>query len=129
MGARYLIDSNAVIEFLGGMLPSASSNRLEDIVDQNDHSLSVINQIEVLGFNGPVAEMQILEEFVSGTTLWPLSGEIVQRTIALRKTYKIKLPDAIIAATALTHDLILITRNVSDFNKIEGLRLTDSHEL
>ena len=129
MGARYLIDSNAVIEFLGGMLPPICSNQLEDIVDQDNHSLSIINQIEVLGFNGPAEEMQTLEAFVSGATLWPLSDEVVQRTIALRKTYKIKLPDAIIAATALIHDLVLITRNVSDFNKIEGLRLTDSHEL
>ena len=129
MGAGYLIDSNAVIEFLGGMLPSASNDRLEDIVDQNDHSLSVINQIEVLGFNGPAEEMRTLEEFVTGSTLLPLSDDVVQHTILLRKTYRIKLPDAIIAATALIHNLTLVTRNISDFNRIEGLHFIDSHKL
>ncbi|NBC06933.1 MAG: hypothetical protein GVY26_07050 [Bacteroidetes bacterium] len=67
MGTEYLLDSNTVIEFLGGMLPSASVNQLNNIVDRDEHHLSVINQIE------------------------------------LRKNYKIKLPDAVIAATALVH--------------------------
>ena len=49
MGTQYLIDSNAVIEFLGDMLPSSASNQLQDIVDLNTHHLSVINQIELLG--------------------------------------------------------------------------------
>ncbi len=60
MGTKYLIDTNAVIEFLGGKLPRAKSSWLENLIDQNLHHLSVINQIELLGYNGSSSEMQIL---------------------------------------------------------------------
>jgi hypothetical protein len=43
------MDTNAVIEFLGGALPSSGSNWLQDLIDQNLHLLSVINKIELLG--------------------------------------------------------------------------------
>jgi len=43
--------------------------------------------------------------------------------------YKIKLPDAIIAATAIVYDLILVTRNISDFKNIDGLHVVDPHML
>ncbi|WP_198675460.1 PIN domain-containing protein [Pleomorphovibrio marinus] len=39
-----------------------------------------------------------------------------------------KLPDEIIAATALTYDLTLLTRNIGDFKKIEGLKVTNPNE-
>lgn len=129
MGSEYLIDSNVVIEFLGGLLPSSASNRLQSIADRNSHHLSVINQIELLGFNAPASEMQSLEAFIASSVILPLSNKVVQKTIELRKTRKIKLPDAVIAATALVHGLKLITRNISDFNKIEGLEVIDSHSL
>lgn len=43
---------------------------------------------------------------------------LIDTCIALRKTHHIKLPDAIIAATALVHDLTLISRNISDFKRV-----------
>jgi len=45
-----------------------------------------------------------------------LNDEIVQRVIDIRQEKKIKLPDAIIAATAMEYSAILITRNTKDFN-------------
>ena len=39
--------------------------------------------------------------------------------------YKIKLPDAIIAATALVHNLTLLTRNEKDFSKISNVEITN----
>ncbi len=50
------------------------------------------------------------------------------KTVEIRKLYKIKLPDAIIAATAMTNNLILLSRNVSDFNQIDGLNLINPWE-
>lgn len=129
MGKGYLIDSNAVIEFLGGTLPRAGSEWLQQIVDQNLHHLSVINQIELLGFNGTPEEMQPLQEFINSSSVLSLSDEVVQKTILLRREYKIKLPDAIIAATALVHDLTVVTRNTSDFEKMEGLDCINAHEV
>lgn len=56
MATQYLTDSNAVIEFLGAALPTSGSQWLQQIILQRDHHLSVINQIELLGFNGSPAE-------------------------------------------------------------------------
>jgi predicted nucleic acid-binding protein len=53
----------------------------------------------------------------------------VQKTIQLRKVHKINLPDAIIAATALSYDLTLITRNIKDFQNVAGLVCLDSYQL
>lgn len=128
MGTQYLMDTNAVIEFLGGALPTSGSNWLQDIIDQNLHHLSVINQIELLGFNGSPAEMQTLEDFIDVTNVLSLSEVVVQKTIELRKNHKIKLPDAIIAATALVYNLTLISRNVKDFQKVTGLACVDAYQ-
>lgn len=122
------MDTNAVIEFLGGAIPTSGSNWLQNKIDHNLHHLSVINQIELLGFNGSTSEMQVLEEFISASNVIPLSEIVVQKTIDLRKSYPIKLPDAIIAATALVYNLTLITRNTSDFDKITGLACVTAHD-
>ena len=54
---------------------------------------------------------------------------IADKTIELRKKYKIKLPDAIIAATAIVYNLILVSRNITDFNKIEGINIINPYTL
>jgi len=53
----------------------------------------------------------------------PLTSEIAERTIILRKRFRIKVPDAIIATTALEYSLQFVTRNQDDFVKVEDLRL------
>jgi predicted nucleic acid-binding protein len=84
--------------------------------------LSVISEIELLGFNTATEqEALVVATFVTGTTVIPLTRAIVLKTIDIRKMRKIKLPDAIIAATALVYDLTLISRNDGDFKKIAGL--------
>ena len=128
MGTKYLMDTNVVIELLGGSITETGTNWLEKLVANNEHSVSVINKIELLGFNGSENEMKVIEDFIEITEILPLSEKVVQETIKLRKTHKIKLPDAIIAATALVHNFILITRNISDFKKVAGLTCIDAHQ-
>ena len=53
---------------------------------------------------------------------------IKYKTADIRKKQKIKLPDAIIAATALVYELSLVSRNVSDFKNIDGLQLINPWE-
>ncbi|MEA2055024.1 MAG: PIN domain-containing protein [Candidatus Thermoplasmatota archaeon] len=48
-----------------------------------------------------------------------LTNEIANLSIDIRRKYIIKLPDAVIAATALSNDLILVTRNEKDFDGVE----------
>jgi predicted nucleic acid-binding protein len=90
-------------------------------------NVSVITKIEVLGFNAPLEHYQLLSNFINDATVVNLTDEIVDLTINIRKKHRTKLPDAIIAATAMGHNLILITRNISDFKDIEGLELIDAH--
>lgn len=128
MGTQYLIDTNTIIEFLGGTLPPVGSVWVQNIINDNLHHLSVINQIELLSYNGSPSENQILIDFISISNVLSLTDDVVQKTIDLRKQNKIKLPDAIIAATALVYDLTLVTRNISDFQKIESLVCINAHE-
>ena len=71
-----------------------------------------------------------MQRFVQAATVYDtVTADIVAQTIALRVQHRIKTPDAIIAATALVYDLELITRNLSDFRAIQGLKLVDPHSL
>ena len=58
-----------------------------------------------------------------------LSSNVVDASIEIRKNHKTRLPDAIIAATALVYDLVVISRNVSDFKNIKGIQVIDPHSL
>jgi predicted nucleic acid-binding protein len=149
MGEQYLIDSNVVIYYLGGKLPAAGNSFMNDVIggsevlEQEDEignsfmdnvidaipNVSVITKIEVLGFNAPPQDYQLLIEFFEDAIIFELIPEIVEQAIELRKAYKIKLGDSIIAATALVYDLSLITRNINDFKSIAGLQLVNPHEM
>jgi len=58
-----------------------------------------------------------------------LNDDIVNRTIHIRRKYKTKLPDAIIAASALENELTIFTRNIKDFNKIKGLVMLNPYTM
>ncbi|MEO7312705.1 MAG: PIN domain-containing protein [Chitinophagaceae bacterium] len=66
--------------------------------------------------------------FVQVANILTLSDDVVLQTIDLRKTLRIKTPDAIIAATALVHGLTLLTHD-GGFNKVPGLVVVDPHGL
>jgi predicted nucleic acid-binding protein len=125
---QYLIDTNAVIDYLGQKLPAMGMNFMNTVID-NVPNVSVITKIEVLGFNAPTEHYQLLNQFMDDATVLDLSEDVVTTCIDIRKNYKTKLPDAIIAATALVYDLIIISRNVSDFKNITGIQVIDPHSL
>jgi predicted nucleic acid-binding protein len=64
---------------------------------------------------------------MNDSTVLDITNNVVEICIELRKKYKTKLPDAIIAATAIAYDLTLITRNVSDFNRISEVKTINPH--
>lgn len=119
----YLLDTNTVIYFCNSKLPEGSKFLLTGIMP----AISVITNIELFSKSIlPEKERNTLEAFVSISKVYDdINPNIVAKAINIRQQYKTKLPDAIIAATALVHNLTLITHNISDFNKIEGLRLID----
>ena len=121
MGHGYLIDTNTVIDFLNRKLPVKGKNLVMAI----EPVISVITQIELYSSDKlSVQELWDLDSFIRAATIYNyIDEQIVKHAINIRKTYKRKTPDAIIAATALTHNLTLITRNIRDFNSIIGLDL------
>lgn len=121
------MDTNIVIGFLAGTLPILSNERILAIVNSGEGNLSVVNQIELLSHNGPAVEMQTIRDFVAFSRLIPLTEAIVEQTISLRKQHKMKVPDAIIAATAITEGLVLFTRNTKDFDHIKGLQVMNPY--
>jgi predicted nucleic acid-binding protein len=128
MGQGFLMDTNAVIDYCGGKLPDAAMQKMHGITDSG-LNISAVVKIEVLGFNGAPADMQKLEGLLSLADLHYIDDAVIQKTIALRKTMKMKLGDAIIAATALVLGLTLLSRNLSDFKNIDGLTVIDPHGL
>ena len=129
MGKRYLIDSNAIIDYTALRLPNKGSDFIEQIFN-TDFLISIVVKIEVLGFDDISKKLTILEEFINTSTVLHLDESIAQRTILLKRKYrKLKLGDAIVAATALANDLTLITRNISDFKNIDGLTLINPHDI
>jgi predicted nucleic acid-binding protein len=125
---KYIIDTNAVIDYLGQKIPVAGMDFMNSIIDDVP-SVSVVTKIEVLGFNAPDQHYQLLIDFMNDATILDLSNNIVDACIDLRKKHKIKLPDAIIASTALVHNSIVITRNISDFKNIDGIQVIDPYSL
>lgn len=128
MGQRYLIDSNVIIDYSLDILPAKVSEFVEQIFN-TDFLISAIVKIEVLGFNDEPAKLQGLEEFLDTASLIHLDDQIIQQTILLRRQYKIKLGDAIIAATATLNDLTLLTRNTADFKNIRNLQIINPWDL
>lgn len=129
MGPGYLIDSNAIIVHLGNRLPPAATNRMNEIIGNDDFAISVINRIEILAYNGPPADMRTIENFISEALIINLDEAVILTAIQVRRDFRLKLPDAIIAATALVYDLMVVTRNIADFKKVPGLNFINPHDV
>lgn len=120
MGQRYLIDTNIVIAYLNGTLPDIAAY----LIEEERPCISVITRIELLVWrNASEEHISKMHEFINASIVFNLEEQIILKTIELRKQHRIKLPDVIIAATALTHNLQLITRNSEDFKNIGKLQI------
>jgi predicted nucleic acid-binding protein len=126
MGTGYLIDTNTLSDYFGEKLPLNGLDFIDTLVNENPQ-ISVMTRIESLSYLTP--KIEIFRSFVGYSTVFDLTEDIILRTISLRRSRRIKIPDAIIAATALEYDLTLITHNTSDFQGIPNLKLLDAHSL
>ena len=109
-------------------MPAAGSTWLEQQLTQQTVAISVVTRIELLTKTEPASEYATMQAFVQSVAVLPLDEPTTQHTIRLRQQHRVKLPDAIIAATALAHNIPLLTRNVSDFQALAGLAVLNLHE-
>ncbi len=123
MGTTYLLDTNTVIYFLDNLMPEKSLDFIEQRLDEQGGVISIISKIELMGWrDGSPKQLQNVTDFIHDIEVLPLTDAVVDKTIEIRRSQKIKLPDAVIAATAIVHDFTLISRNDEDFRKIPGLK-------
>jgi predicted nucleic acid-binding protein len=132
MGAQavtlWLLDSNAVMGYLNQDTTHGFMDKFEQALLEGV-AVSVITTIEVLGWRGhTAASRDSAKALLSCMDELPLSNSVVQQTISLRSQYAIKLPDAVIAATALANGLTLMTRNEVDFKNLSGLTVVNPFE-
>jgi len=110
---RYLLDTNAVIYLLSG--------RLVFPLPDGQYSVSIITEIELLSFSGISAgEEQKIRALLLLLDRIHLTDAVRDETIRLRRKSRLKLPDAIIAASASINDAVLLT-NDQAFSSIDGL--------
>lgn len=116
-----LLDSNIVIYCV---LPEYAD--LRQWIFAQKISASDITRLEVLGYHQLTEpDRRDLMRLFELTTIYPVSTLIVDRAIALRQNRKMSLGDAVIAATALEYQRVIVTRNRKDFEWIEGLEVVD----
>lgn len=99
---------------------------LRELIWSDDVFISEITRLEVAGFHGlSVSEEAYFHDIFLVVKSQGVDSRVFDEAIRLRKTYKMKLGDSIIAATAVVYGLDLFTRNMADFIKIPELKVVN----
>jgi predicted nucleic acid-binding protein len=111
---KSLLDTNILIDYLNGQ-PLAK--RTLAII--NNPLISIITWMEVMAGVRDVDEAVLIKTWLDRFVVIGIDQSIAQRAVELRRTRRLKLPDAIIWATAKEHDALLVSRNIKDFPESE----------
>ncbi len=116
---RAILDSDVLIDFLQGQTQAE-----QELRRYADWEISVISWMEVLsGAEGPKEDKEC-RRFLDSLKVHALSPSVAEEAVQLRKRFRLRLPDAVIWATARTEGCLLVTRNHRHFPKDEpGIRL------
>jgi predicted nucleic acid-binding protein len=116
-GPKYLLDTNIILYILAG------NETLANHLHKKSLYTSFVSEIELFSFSRlTTKEEKSIRQFLSQFRIIDIDQSIKQEAISLRKTYALKLPDCIIAATAITLQLTLITAD-KQYRQIENLPL------
>lgn len=118
MGQKIILDSNILIYSANGVIELEQSFFSDNIV-----LTSVITEMEVLGYNLTEIEEINFENLFKKIQIVQIDNTIVKTVIKIRRSTKIGLADAIIAATCIENKAALMTANTKDFSKIPHLKL------
>jgi len=113
-GNSALLDSNIIIYLSKRDVPLSFLDQFDE------HYISVITYMEVLGYQfRDSKDEEFIREMVEVFRILFIDQTIADMAIEIRRNQRIKLPDAIIAATAKVLNLCLVTRNIDDFRKVD----------
>ena len=117
-GSKILLDTNIILYLLGG------DKTITEFLNEKEGFVSIITEMELIGYPEITAkELSSINSFLNDCFIININEEIKSVYTGLRRKYKIKLGDAIVAATAICFDLPLITAD-KDFNRITELNIT-----
>lgn len=120
---KFLFDTNIFLSYLAGQ-DSVKHLFQRKFLECNEVITSRIVRIELLSFEKLTSsEESIIQEMLDQFFLVPITVEIEDLAISLRRKYKLKIPDAIIAATAYHTSSILMTADVKDFKKLSEIKV------
>jgi len=120
---RFFLDTNIFIYFMQDV-PEVESFFDDRITSESIVYYSFITRLELLGLPQIIDEVtEKIDLFLDEFYRIDYNLNIEEYVVKIRKDHKIKIPDSIIAASAIYTNSTLITRNVKDFRKIEGLEL------
>jgi predicted nucleic acid-binding protein len=124
MGITHLWDTNVVIYYLQQQFPPATESFIDDLLTTSLPAISVITEIELLCWKTEnESDINLLKNFIQDALVIELEAPVKLKTAEIRKSTRLKLPDAIIAATAIVSNLTLLTRTSHDFEKIANLKM------
>ena len=130
MGLNYLCDTNTIIYFLQRQFSEAAELYIDELFKREQPVMSTITEIELLSWKSvSETDNEIIKKFIGDSKVIELEPAIKMKASEIRKKTGIKLPDAIIAATALVYNLTLITRNVKDFKKVGEISIVNPWEM
>ena len=114
-----LFDTNILIDHLNGVKQAT-----REIKAHPGAAISIVTWIEVMTGAATPDEETILRTFLATFPCLPITAAVAERAAENRRVRRIKLPDAIILATAETAHRQLVTRNIRDFPKnLHGVRV------
>jgi predicted nucleic acid-binding protein len=129
MGKRYLIDTNAIQDYLQESYPEKGLIKMDKILSL-EANISIISKIEILSYTPENEEFAIkLQSFVGNCNLYYLDEDVIENTINLRKAHRMKIGDAIIASTAQLYNFTIVTNNERDFNRVIGLKILNPFKI
>ena len=121
---RWLLDTNVLIDAFAGRSDSVRAITSARTASLEWIGYSSITRLEVLRFPGLNGADEIgLRNLLAQLSEAPIDDAVIERAIEIRKSVRMKIPDAVVAATALVYEANLVTRNTGDFKNIPGVSL------
>ena len=122
----YTLDTNAIIYAVKG--DDKALPILRDILVDGATPIYVatLTETELFSYqNLEIEEAVLIENFLRKVTRVSLDSQVARGAAVIRRNYRLRLADSIIAATAGFTNSTLVTRNIDDFQKVPGLRLLE----